>query len=146
MTSGSMSASASSREVAAKKKEDPFVVPTASVRSNSVASTSRVGGAVPVRSTHTTGVTGARSLAAKKNEMEVKVCLGIRPHSNSDGQANFASNTQLKDAHSEVEKLRKEIVDCKREIDDRERLLAEVREKGVEAVSMNRSESNTGFT
>jgi len=73
MTSGSMSALASSREIATKKKEEPFVVPAASVRSNSVASTSRVGGTVPVRSTGTTGVTGARSLAAKKNEMEVKV-------------------------------------------------------------------------
>jgi len=78
MTSGSMGALASSREIAAKKKEDPFVVPTASVRSNSVASTSRVGGAAPVRSTGTTGVSGARSLAAKKNEMEVKVSLEQR--------------------------------------------------------------------
>lgn len=42
---------------------------------------------------------------------------------------------QLKDAHVEVDKLRKEIVDCKREIDERERLLAEVRKEGVDAVS-----------
>lgn len=73
-------------------------------------------------------------MTARQNEMQVKVSRKLEPSSKTT-QTDLGQYTQLKDAHVEVDKLRKEIVDCKREIDERERLLAEVRKDGVDAVS-----------
>jgi hypothetical protein len=76
MTSGSISGAISQSKDAAtvKKKEDGFVVPSASVRSTSIASTNRTGGTVvPGRVSSAGSTVGARSLVAKKNEMEIKV-------------------------------------------------------------------------
>lgn len=74
MTSGSIAGAAHTREVSGtKKRDEAFVVPSAATRTNSVASTSRVGPSATGRSSSAGGTLVARSMTARKNEMEIKV-------------------------------------------------------------------------
>jgi len=91
MTSGSIAGTAHSREPSmTRKRDDSFVIPSAATRTNSIASASRVGASAAGRSTSAGGTVVARSMTARKNEMEVKVSSATNVHdwmSRTDGDS-----------------------------------------------------------